>query len=84
MRRRRIADIGDRRAARARRWRHAPAHRDHLAPALSVADHRSRVVGKHARHWRQVADVAVDDAEQRDDRGLVGGDGIEIADDRLL
>ena len=39
---------------------------------------------KYARHRRQIADAAVDDAEQRDDRGLVGGDGIEIADDRLL
>jgi hypothetical protein len=33
---------------------------------------KSRKVGKHAGHRRQVADVAVDDAEQRDDRGLVG------------
>jgi hypothetical protein len=35
--------------------------------------------GEHARHRRQVADVAVDDAEQRDDRGLVGGDRVEVA-----
>jgi hypothetical protein len=41
-------------------------------------------LGKDARHRRQVADVAVDHAEQRDDRGLVGGDAVEIADDRLL
>jgi hypothetical protein len=34
---------------------------------------------KHARHRRQVADVAVDDAEQRDDRGLICGDAVEIA-----
>ena len=34
---------------------------------------------KHTRHRRQVADVAVDDAEQRDDGGLVGGDAVEIA-----
>jgi hypothetical protein len=33
---------------------------------------------EHAGHWRQVADVTVDDAEQRDDRGLVRGDRIEI------
>ena len=32
-------------------------------------DHRTR---------RQVADVSADDAEQRDDRGLVGGDAVEI------
>jgi hypothetical protein len=30
-------------------------------------------------HWRQIANIAVDDAEQRDDRGLVGGDVVEIA-----
>ena len=40
--------------------------------------------GKHAGHRCEVADIAVDDAEQRDDRGLVGGDGIEIAHARLL
>jgi hypothetical protein len=34
---------------------------------------------KHAGHRRQVADVAVDDAKQRDDGGLVGGDGIQVA-----
>ena len=33
---------------------------------------------KHTRHRRQVADVAVDDAEQRDDGGLVGGDAVEV------
>jgi hypothetical protein len=44
------------------RRRHAPA----------------RVVRKNAGHRRQVADVPVDDPEQRDDGGLVGGDGIEI------
>jgi len=84
MRRRRVADIGHWRAACAHRWRHAPAHHGQLGPAAGVADHRGRVVGKHARHRRQIADVTVDDAEQRDDRGLVGCDGIEIADDRLL
>jgi hypothetical protein len=52
MRRRRIADIGDRRAAHARRWRHAPAHCGHLATAVGVADHRGRVVRKYAGHWR--------------------------------
>jgi hypothetical protein len=31
-------------------------------------------------HWRQVADVSVDDAEERADRFLVGGDAVEIAD----
>ena len=37
------------------------------------------VVRKHARHRREVADVSVDDAKQRDDGGLVGGDRVEIA-----
>jgi hypothetical protein len=31
---------------------------------------------------RQVADIAVDHAEQCDDRGLVGGDAIEVAHGR--
>src|SRR6516225_8736781 len=57
MRRRRIADIGDRRAAHARRWRHAPAHRNHLAPALSVTDNWRWVVREYAGHRRQVAYV---------------------------
>jgi len=39
-------------------------------------------VGKGARHLLQVADVAVDDPEQRDDRGLVCGDAVEIAHGR--
>jgi hypothetical protein len=44
------------------------------------ADHRGRIVGEHARHRRKVADVPVDRAEQRDDRGLVGGDdAVEVA-----
>jgi hypothetical protein len=36
-------------------------------------------MGKHARHRRQVADVAVDHAKQRDDGCLVRGDRIEVA-----
>jgi len=40
---------------------------------------RHRIIGKHTGHRREVADVPVHDAEQRDDRGLVGGDRIEIA-----
>jgi hypothetical protein len=50
---------------RARWWRRPPPHQDKLAPGIGVADHRGRVVGKYARRWRQIADVAVDDAEQR-------------------
>src|SRR4029077_5470688 len=37
-----------------------------------------RITGA-GRHRRQIADIAVDDAKQRDDRGLVGRDRIEIA-----
>jgi hypothetical protein len=43
-----------------------------------IADDRGRIIRKHARHRREVADVAIDDAEQRDDRGLVGGDVIKV------
>jgi hypothetical protein len=35
------------------------------------------VIRKHDRHRREVADIAVDDAEQRDDRGLVCGDAVD-------
>jgi len=35
--------------------------------------------GKHARHRRKVADIAVDDAEQPSDGGLVRRDAEEIA-----
>jgi hypothetical protein len=38
-----------------------------------------RLVGKHTRHRREVADVAVHLAEAPDDRFLVGGDAVEIA-----
>jgi len=50
-----------------------------LALTARVAHDRGRVVRENAQHWRQVADVAVDDAEQRADRFLVGGDAVEIA-----
>jgi len=40
---------------------------------------RCWIVRKHARHWWQIADAAVDHAEHRDDRGLVGGDAVEVA-----
>jgi hypothetical protein len=50
-----------------------------LAHTARVAHDRGRVVQENARHWRQLADVAVDDAEQRANRFLVGGDAVEIA-----
>ena len=31
------------------------------------------------RHRRQVADIAIDHTEEGDDRGLVGGDAVEVA-----
>ena len=43
-------------------------------------DHRGRIIRKHAGHRRQIADVSVDDPEQRDDGGLIGGDRVEVAD----
>ena len=56
-------------------WRHAPAHRHHLG----LADDRRGTIGKYTGHWRQIADVAVDHPEEGGDRGLVGGDAVEIA-----
>ena len=48
-----------------------PAHHGQFGAVIGISDHWSRIVGKHARHWRQVADVPVDDAKQRGDGGLV-------------
>jgi hypothetical protein len=44
---------------------HAPAHHDQLALALVVTHHGGRVVREHSAHRRQVADVSVDDPEER-------------------
>ena len=51
----------------------------HLGPGFRVSDHGRRVVREDARHGRQVADVAIDDAEERKDGGLVRGDRVEVA-----
>jgi len=59
------------------------SHAHHFGAGVGVADHRRRVIRKHAGHRRQVADVAVDHAKQRDDGGLVGGDAVEIAHDAI-
>jgi len=48
-----------------------------ILASVSVGDRR--IVGEDTRHRRQVADVAVDDAEQVDDRLLVRGDAVEVA-----
>ena len=57
---------------------HSPAHHSQLSLSASVAHNWGRVVGKHAWHRWQVADVSVHDPEQRDDRGLVRRDRVEI------
>jgi hypothetical protein len=44
-----------------------------------LGSHRSRTIWKHARHWREIAYISIHDAEQREDGGLVGRDGIEVA-----
>jgi hypothetical protein len=59
------------RSACARWRRHAPPHQGHLGASVGVADHRSRIVGEDAGHRREVADVAVDDTEERSDGSLV-------------
>jgi hypothetical protein len=53
---------------------YAPCRICETAFAARVADHRSRTIWKHARHRREVADIAVDHAEQRADGFLVSGD----------
>ena|ERR1700704_1836709 len=42
--------------------------------SADVAHHGCRIVRKYAGHRQKVADVPVDDTEQRDDCGLVRGD----------
>lgn len=80
MRRRRVADVGDRRPARFGWGRHAPAHQHHLFGVAGIADHRCRIVRKHTGHRRQIANIAVHVPEQAGDRRLVGCDRIEITD----
>ncbi len=48
----------------------------HLGPSLRLRI-TGGIVREDAGYWREVADVAVDHAEQGDDRGLVGGDAVE-------
>jgi hypothetical protein len=45
----------------------------------AVQRRRGRIVGDHARHRRQVTNVPVDHAEERNDGGLISGDAEEIA-----
>jgi hypothetical protein len=55
-----------------------------LTTRTLAGNHRSRIVRKHAGHRRQIADVPVDDAQERDDRGLVGCDAATLKDDSLV
>jgi hypothetical protein len=49
-----------------------------------VAHDRRGIIWKHARHRREVADIAIDDAEQSSYGSLVGRDRIEIAQELFL
>jgi len=60
-----------------------PTDGDHLGAAARVADCASRIIRKNAGHRRETADVSVDDAGERDDRSLVGGDAVEVARVRI-
>jgi hypothetical protein len=51
VRRRKIADIGDRRPAGARRWRHAPAHQNELALGADVAHDWRGIIRKLLSDW---------------------------------
>lgn len=57
----------------------APTHQRHLGPGLRVADHGRWIVREDAGHRLQVAHVAIDHAEEREDGGLIGGDAAEVA-----
>jgi hypothetical protein len=50
--------------------------------SLLVSVLRITGIWKYARYRREVADIAVDDAEQRSDGRLVRLDAIEVADPR--
>jgi hypothetical protein len=57
----------------------SPPRRGKFSALGSVAHDRRLVVRKHPRQRRQIADISVDHAKQRDDGGLVGRDRVEIA-----
>ena len=50
-----------------------------MVSSRCVAHDRRWIVREDAGHRRRVANVSIDDPEQRDDGGLVGGDRIRIA-----
>jgi hypothetical protein len=72
----RFPDVSNRRPAELWWWWHAPPHHGQFAVGTSVAHDGCRVVWKHARHGRQVANVAVHDPKQGGDGGLICSDGI--------
>src|SRR4051812_12209065 len=65
-----------------RRW-HAPASHDDLSSTRSIADDRGWEVREDARHARQVADTAVERAEQATDRVYTLRHRVEIAHDQV-
>jgi hypothetical protein len=48
-------------------------------PSAEQVITRSWIIREDAGHRLQVADLAVDDAEECEDGGLVGGDAVEVA-----
>src|SRR6185436_15007913 len=73
-----VADVGHRRPAGPRRWRHAPAHQDELAFGAGVAHDWRGIIRKHTWHRCKIADVPVHDPEEGGDRALIGRDRIKV------
>jgi hypothetical protein len=85
MRTGRVADVGDGRTTKLRRSRHAPTGQHELAYAIRrIANNRGRIVGKDARHRRQIAGPIAHGAGERDDRRLAFGDRVEVAHRTIL
>jgi hypothetical protein len=75
-----ITNIGDRRAAKLRRPRHAPSRHNKLPLAVgSIANDRSHLVGEDPRKQRQVARSIIPRAKPIADRGLAFDQTVEIA-----
>src|SRR5664280_2357481 len=66
-------------AARPPTVSYIPTHHCQLAPTFGVANDWSGHNPGNTRHGWKVADVAVHDPKQDDDRGLVCGDAVEVA-----
>jgi hypothetical protein len=75
-----IANVGDRRAAKLSRTRHAPTRHNKLALAVgSIANDRSHLIGEDPGKQRQVARPIVTRAKPIADRGLTFCEAIEVA-----